>query len=201
MEIIIVLFSSGVLGIYTYFSLSNKNIVKYNVEDRRYVYLFFALINILIFVSILALFNNVNQVTELLDRITFTRLYLAIIVSAVIIFFLSEFAFPKCFEIYRYLINALRSSKNLTIQNHLPLKQMYFEDTTQFIFLVLTDFEDNVIESGYLIDFTNDETDQNIVLDKEKDYEIIIEKADDYKVLIDFDSNIKYNMYFISPSS
>ncbi|MFC6402271.1 hypothetical protein ACFP67_10705 [Mammaliicoccus sciuri] len=81
------------------------------------------------------------------------------------------------------------------------MKQIYFEDTSQFIFLVLTDFEDNVIESGYLIDFTNDETDQNIVLDKEKDYEIIIEKANDYKVLIDFDSNIKYNMYFINPSS
>ena len=85
MELLLLLITSGIPGFYTYYSLSNKNTIYYDSDNKNIILSFFSIISILIFILILSLFSNINNVNELFTHLTFTKLLLALAASVFIV--------------------------------------------------------------------------------------------------------------------
>ncbi|PTG69530.1 hypothetical protein BU676_07290, partial [Staphylococcus chromogenes] len=81
MQTLLLLITTGIPGFYTYYSLSNKNLVFFNSDNKKVILIFFSIVSVFIFILILSLFSGINNVNELFQNLTFTKILLSLIVS------------------------------------------------------------------------------------------------------------------------
>ncbi|PTG77159.1 hypothetical protein BU667_11660, partial [Staphylococcus chromogenes] len=60
MQTLLLLITTGIPGFYTYYSLSNKNLVFFNSDNKKVILIFFSIVSVFIFILILSLFSGIN---------------------------------------------------------------------------------------------------------------------------------------------
>lgn len=105
MQILLLIITTGIPGFYTYYALSNKNLVYFNSDNKKVILTFFSVVSVFIFLLTLSLFSGQNNVNQLFQKLTFTKTLSALIVSILIIIILTEFVYTKIIEIYNIFSN------------------------------------------------------------------------------------------------
>ncbi|HIA6803783.1 TPA: hypothetical protein ACWRO8_002897, partial [Staphylococcus aureus] len=154
MQILLLIITTGIPGFYTYYALSNKNLVYFNSDNKKVILAFFSVVSVFIFLLTLSLFSGQNNVNQLFQKLTFTKTLSALIVSILIIIILTEFVYTKIIEIYNIFSNHNRKSNNLKKVETLPVHLLKYEDNKYKMFITVKDFEGNIIEKGFLDNYS-----------------------------------------------
>ncbi|HHW5372723.1 TPA: hypothetical protein ACU2FN_002374 [Staphylococcus aureus] len=122
----------------------------------------------------------------------------ALIVSILIIIILTEFAYTKIIEIYNTFSNHNRKSNNLKKVETLPVHLLKYEDNKYKMFITVKDFEGNIIEKGFLDNYSRIHN-RNILLDTRfnanyEDFKKLSEYNDSY---LDFENQVKLEYLYI----
>lgn len=149
MQILLLIITTGIPGFYTYYALSNKNLVYFDSDNKKVILAFFSVVSVFIFLLTLSLFSGQNNVNQLFQELTFTKTLSSLIVSISIIIVLTELLYTKIIEVYNYFSNNNRKSSNLKITETLPVHLLKYEDNRYKMFITVKDFEGNVIEKGF----------------------------------------------------
>ncbi|NWK84556.1 hypothetical protein HYE69_07010 [Staphylococcus sp. GSSP0090] len=197
MEIILLLITSGIPGFYTYYSLSSKNIIYYNSDNKNVILSFFSIISILIFLLILSLFSGINNVNELLNNLSFTKISLSLFSSIILVILLTEIIYPLLLDIYNRFINTNRARKNLSLTNTLPIHIKRYENDKYMIYVIIKEMDNSIIDEGIIESFSK-KSNRNIIISREyselKDE--IIKTSEFSEVYIDFENRVKLDYYF-----
>ncbi|MFO8224045.1 hypothetical protein R6J34_12965, partial [Staphylococcus aureus] len=110
MQILLLIITTGIPGFYTYYALSNKNLVYFDSDNKKVILAFFSVVSVFIFLLTLSLFSGQNNVNQLFQKLTFTKTLSALIVSILIIIILTEIVYTKIIEIYNIFSNHNRKS-------------------------------------------------------------------------------------------
>lgn len=198
MEIILLLITSGIPGFYTYYALSNKNVVYFNSDNKNIILSLFSIISIFIFLLILSLFSGVNNVNELFNQLTFIKILLSLIVSVLIIIVLTEFIYTSCIKAYNKLNNQSRENTGLNNTESLPIHLTKYENSNYKMFITVKDFSNNLIERGFLDNYSR-KNNRNIILDtRENDnYENFLKLSTYQDSYIDFENGVKLEYLYI----
>lgn len=197
LEIILLLITSGIPGFYTYYSLSSKNIIYYNSDNKNVILSFFSIISILIFLLILSLFSGINNVNELLNNLSFTKISLSLFSSIILVILLTEIIYPLLLDIYNRFINTNRARKNLSLTNTLPIHIKRYENDKYMIYVIIKEMDNSIIDEGIIESFSK-KSNRNIIISREyselKDE--IIKTSEFSEVYIDFENRVKLDYYF-----
>ncbi|EJX17091.1 hypothetical protein SOJ_25400 [Staphylococcus sp. OJ82] len=197
MEIILLLITSGIPGFYTYYSLSSKNIIYYNSDNKNVILSFFSIISILIFLLILSLFSGINNVNELFNNLSFTKISLSLFSSIILVVLLTEIIYPLLLDIYNRFINTNRARKNLSLTNTLPIHIKRYENDKYMIYVIIKEMDNSIIDEGIIESFSK-KSNRNIIISREyselKDE--IIKTSEYSEVYIDFENRVKLDYYF-----
>ncbi|HDD7339691.1 TPA: hypothetical protein PBK55_002110 [Staphylococcus aureus] len=198
MQILLLIITTGIPGFYTYYALSNKNLVYFDSVNKKVILAFFSVVSVFIFLLTLSLFSGQNNVNQLFQKLTFTKTLSALIVSILIIIILTEFAYTKIIEIYNTFSNHNRKSNNLKTVETLPVHLLKYEDNKYKMFITVKDFEDNIIEKGFLDNYSRKHN-RNILLDTRfnanyEDFKKLSEYKDSY---LDFENQVKLEYLYI----
>ncbi|HDA1660292.1 TPA: hypothetical protein O4344_001367 [Staphylococcus aureus] len=198
MQILLLIITTGIPGFYTYYALSNKNLVYFNSDNKKVILAFFSVVSVFIFLLTLSLFSGQNNVNQLFQKLTFTKTLSALIVSILIIIILTEFAYTKIIEIYNTFSNHNRKSNNLKKVETLPVHLLKYEDNKYKMFITVKDFEGNIIEKGFLDNYSRKHN-RNILLDTRfnanyEDFKKLSEYKDSY---LDFENQVKLEYLYI----
>lgn len=190
--------TTGIPGFYTYYALSNKNLVYFNSDNKKVILAFFSVVSVFIFLLTLSLFSGQNNVNQLFQKLTFTKTLSALIVSILIIIILTEFVYTKIIEIYNIFSNHNRKSNNLKKVETLPVHLLKYEDNKYKMFITVKDFEGNIIEKGFLDNYSRKQN-RNILLDTRfnanyEDFKTLSEYNDSY---LDFENKVKLEYLYI----
>lgn len=197
LEIILLLITSGIPGFYTYYSLSNKNKIYLNTDNKNIILSFFSITSILIFLLILSLFSGINNVTNLVSNLLFTNIILSLIVSIVIVVILTELIYPKSLDIYNYLNNYDRAKSGLNKTGELPIHLSRYEDNQWKMFIIVKTFDNSIVEMGFLDNYSR-KNNRNILLDTRFNDKLpnLIEASSKKETYVDFDYNVKLEYYY-----
>lgn len=197
LEIILLLITSGIPGFYTYYSLSSKNIIYYNSDNKNVILSFFSIISILIFLLILSLFSGINNVNELFNNLSFTKISLSLFSSIILVVLLTEIIYPLLLDIYNRFINTNRARKNLSLTNTLPIHIKRYENDKYMIYVIIKEMDNSIIDEGIIESFSK-KSNRNIIISREyselKDE--IIKTSEYSEVYIDFENRVKLDYYF-----
>ncbi|HCX0699503.1 TPA: hypothetical protein OYZ38_000972 [Staphylococcus aureus] len=198
MQILLLIITTGIPGFYTYYALSNKNLVYFNSDNKKVVLAFFSVVSVFIFLLTLSLFSGQNNVNQLFQKLTFTKTLSALIVSILIIIILTEFVYTKIIEIYNIFSNHNRKSNNLKKVETLPVHLLKYEDNKYKMFITVKDFEGNIIEKGFLDNYSRKHN-RNILLDTRfnanyEAFKTLSEYNDSY---LDFENKVKLEYLYI----
>ncbi|HHO6115614.1 TPA: hypothetical protein ACRVLM_002226 [Staphylococcus aureus] len=198
MQILLLIITTGIPGFYTYYALSNKNLVYFDSDNKKVILAFFSVVSVFIFLLTLSLFSGQNNVNQLFQKLTFTKTLSALIVSILIIIILTEFAYTKIIEIYNTFSNHNRKSNNLKKVETLPVHLLKYEDNKYKMFITVKDFEGNIIEKGFLDNYSRKHN-RNILLDTRfnanyEDFKKLSEYKDSY---LDFENQVKLEYLYI----
>ncbi|HDH1167287.1 TPA: hypothetical protein PIL76_001962 [Staphylococcus aureus] len=198
MQILLLIITTGIPGFYTYYALSNKNLVYFNSDNKKVILAFFSVVSVFIFLLTLSLFSGQNNVNQLFQKLTFTKTLSALIVSILIIIILTEFVYTKIIEIYNIFSNHNRKSNNLKKVETLPVHLLKYEDNKYKMFITVKDFEGNIIEKGFL-DNHSRKHNRNILLDTRfnanyEAFKTLSEYNDSY---LDFENKVKLEYLYI----
>ncbi|UXS37835.1 hypothetical protein MUA34_05415 [Staphylococcus delphini] len=198
MEIILLLITSGIPGFYTYYSLSSKNIVYFDNDNKNIILSFFSTISVLIFLLVLSLFSGINNVNELLNYLSFTKIILALLASIILVVILTEMIYPLLLDVYNRFINTTRNSNGLSKTNTLPMHIKRYEDEKYQIVIFIKDFENNLIDSGLLTSYSRKQN-RNIIIQNldEQSMRFMLENVENNDTYIDFENNIKLEYYYV----
>lgn len=190
--------TTGIPGFYTYYALSNKNLVYFNSDNKKVILAFFSVVSVFIFLLTLSLFSGQNNVNQLFQKLTFTKTLSALIVSILIIIILTEFVYTKIIEIYNIFSNHNRKSNNLKKVETLPVHLLKYEDNKYKMFITVKDFEGNIIEKGFLDNYSR-KYNRNILLDTRfnanyEAFKTLSEYNDSY---LDFENKVKLEYLYI----
>lgn len=202
--------SSGGIGFVNYYILSELgwlNIPETKKDEKRVAILFFSVINFMIFLVFCYTFSNEQS-------ISFLKLSLSIIVTAVISIIFSFKAYPKVVEKILNRINKERLDNEKTVNSSLsPRSEAFDNSSTQEIFVFPLENsinENSVIVHGYLHHWSDSEEYKNefsIIPAKYEKYfftenETIqyLERAEaknyDTEIFIDTEAKLKYFIVF-----
>lgn len=197
MELILLLITSGIPGFYTYYSLSSKNVIYFNSDNKNVILSFFSIISILIFLLILSLFSGINNVNELFNNLTFTKILLSLVVSIIVVIILTEIIYPLTLEIYNEYLNIGRSKKKLSSTNTLPMHIKRYENDNFMIYVIIKEMDNSIIDEGIIESFSK-KSNRNIIINREyqKIKNEIIETSEYSEVYIDFENRVKLDYYF-----
>ncbi|UVI87120.1 hypothetical protein NW983_11605 [Staphylococcus aureus] len=198
MQILLLIITTGIPGFYTYYALSNKNLVYFDSDNKKVILAFFSVVSVFIFLLTLSLFSGQNNVNQLFQKLTFTKTLSALIVSILIIIILTEFAYTKIIEIYNTFSNHNRKSNNFKKVETLPVHLLKYEDNKYKMFITVKDFEGNIIEKGFLDNYSRKHN-RNILLDTRfnanyEDFKKLSEYKDSY---LDFENQVKLEYLYI----
>ncbi|HDT6324775.1 TPA: hypothetical protein QFY82_001018 [Staphylococcus aureus] len=198
MQILLLIITTGIPGFYTYYALSNKNLVYFDSDNKKVILAFFSVVSVFIFLLTLSLFSGQNNVNQLFQKLTFTKTLSALIVSILIIIMLTEFAYTKIIEIYNTFSNHNRKSNNFKKVETLPVHLLKYEDNKYKMFITVKDFEGNIIEKGFLDNYSRKHN-RNILLDTRfnanyEDFKKLSEYKDSY---LDFENQVKLEYLYI----
>ncbi|HCW9741549.1 TPA: hypothetical protein PCV99_000177 [Staphylococcus aureus] len=198
MQILLLIITTGIPGFYTYYALSNKNLVYFNSDNKKVILAFFSVVSVFIFLLTLSLFSGQNNVNQLFQKLTFTKTLSALIVSILIIIILTEFVYTKIIEIYNIFSNHNRKSNNLKKVETLPVHLLKYEDNKYKMFITVKDFEGNIIEKGFLDNYSR-KYNRNILLDTRfnanyEAFKTLSEYNDSY---LDFENKVKLEYLYI----
>ncbi|HGO3895732.1 TPA: hypothetical protein ACK08K_002237 [Staphylococcus aureus] len=198
MQILLLIITTGIPGFYTYYALSNKNLVYFDSDTKKVILAFFSVVSVFIFLLTLSLFSGQNNVNQLFQKLTFTKTLSALIVSILIIIILTEFVYTKIIEIYNTFSNHNRKSNNLKKVETLPVHLLKYEDNKYKMFITVKDFEGNIIEKGFLDNYSRKHN-RNILLDTRfnanyEDFKKLSEYKDSY---LDFENQVKLEYLYI----
>lgn len=198
MQILLLLIITGIPGFYTYYALSNKNLVYFNSDNKKIILSFFSIVSVFIFLLILSLFSGQNNVNQLFQELTFTKILSSLIVSILIIIVLTEFLYTKIIEVYNHFSNNNRKSSNLKITETLPVHLLKYEDNRYKMFITIKDFEDNIIEKGFLDNYSRKHN-RNILLDTRfnDSYEHFLKLSEYKDSYLDFENKVKLEYLYI----
>lgn len=197
LEIILLLITSGIPGFYTYYSLSNKNIIYFDSDNKNVILSFFSIISILIFLLLISLFSGINNVTELINNLTFTKVFLSLITSIIIVIVSTEIIYPKVLSLYNHFNDIDRNKAGLNNTEGLPIHLSIYENKQWKIFIIVKDFENNIIEKGFLDNYSR-KGNRNILLDTRFNDKSsnLIEASSKKETYVDFDNNVKLEYYY-----
>ncbi|MCO4339720.1 hypothetical protein MTQ92_11615 [Staphylococcus agnetis] len=198
MQILLLLITTGIPGFYTYFSLSNKNLVYFNSDNKRVILSFFSIVSIFLFLLILSLFSGINNVNELFQNLTFTKLLLSLIVSILLTIVLTEFVYTNAMKFYNLFNNHNRENIGLNRTETLPVHLLKYEDNRYKMFITVKDFNGNIIEKGFLDNYSRKHN-RNILLDTRfndnyENFKKLSEYKDSY---LDFENQVKLEYLYI----
>lgn len=198
MQILLLLITTGIPGFYTYYALSNKNLVYFNSDNKKIILAFFSIVSVFIFLLTLSLFSGQNNVNQLFQELTFTKTLSSLIVSISIIIVLTELLYTKIVEVYNYFSNNNRKSGDLKITETLPVHLLKYEDNRYKMFITVKDFEGNVIEKGFLDNYSRKHN-RNILLDTRfnDNYEHFLKLSEYKDSYLDFENQIKLEYLYI----
>lgn len=198
MEIILLLITSGIPGFYTYYSLSSKNIVYFDNDNKNIILSFFSAISVLIFLLVLSLFSGINNVNELLNNLSFTKIILALLASIVLVVILTEIIYPLLLDIYNRFINTTRNRNGLSKTNTLPIHIKRYENEKYQIVIFIKDFKNNLIDSGLLTSYSRKQN-RNIIIQNldEQSMSFMLENVEYNDTYIDFENNIKLEYNYV----
>ena len=198
MQILLLLITTGIPGFYTYYALSNKNLVYFNSDNKKIILAFFSIVSVFIFLLTLSLFSGQNNVNQLFQELTFTKTLSSLIVSISIIIVLTELLYTKIVEVYNYFSNNNRKSSDLKITETLPVHLLKYEDNRYKMFITVKDFEGNVIEKGFLDNYSRKHN-RNILLDTRfnDNYEHFLKLSEYKDSYLDFENQIKLEYLYI----
>lgn len=198
MELLLLLITSGIPGFYTYYALSSKNVIYFNTDNKNIILGFFSIISILIFLLILSLFSGINNVKELFESLTFTKISLSLIATTIIVVLLTELVYPILLEIYNTLTNVSRTRKNLSSTDTLPIHIKRYENENYQIIVFIKDFENNLIDSGLLTSYSRKQN-RNIIIQSldEKALNFMLDYVEDEDTYIDFENNVKLEYKYV----
>ena len=188
MELLLLLITSGIPGFYTYYSLSNKNTIYYDSDNKNIILSFFSIISILIFILILSLFTH----------LTFTKLLLALVASVFIIVILTEIIYPLLFDLYNSFLNLDRNRHNLSKASTMPIHLSRYEDENHQIFVEIKTFDGSNIDDGVIKSYSK-KSNRNLILQPiDEQYKIPL-KTECLKTekFIDFENQIIIYYYFL----
>ncbi|MBV5138468.1 hypothetical protein [Staphylococcus chromogenes] len=198
MQTLLLLITTGIPGFYTYYSLSNKNLVFFNSDNKKVILIFFSIVSVFIFILILSLFSGINNVNELFQNLTFTKILLSLIVSLLLTIALTEFVYPNVVKFYNIFNNHNRENIGLNRTETLPIHLLKYEDSKYRMFITVKDFEDNIIERGFLDNYSR-KSNRNILLDTRfndnyENFKKLSEYKDSY---LDFENQVKLEYLYI----
>ncbi|HCD3411564.1 TPA: hypothetical protein U5W49_000399 [Staphylococcus aureus] len=198
MQILLLIITTGIPGFYTYYALSNKNLVYFDSDNKKVILAFFSVVSVFIFLLTLSLFSGQNNVNQLFQELTFTKTLSSLIVSISIIIVLTELLYTKIIEVYNYFSNNNRKSSNLKITETLPVHLLKYEDNRYKMFITVKDFEGNVIEKGFLDNYSRKHN-RNILLDTRfnDDYEHFLKLSEYKDSYLDFENQVKLEYLYI----
>ncbi|HHW5085950.1 TPA: hypothetical protein ACU2IW_002723 [Staphylococcus aureus] len=170
----------------------------FDSDNKKVILAFFSVVSVFIFLLALSLFSGQNNVNQLFQKLTFTKTLSALIVSILIIIILTEFAYTKIIEIYNTFSNHNRKSNNLKKVETLPVHLLKYEDNKYKMFITVKDFEGNIIEKGFLDNYSRKHN-RNILLDTRfnanyEDFKKMSEYNDSY---LDFENHVKLEYLYI----
>ena len=192
------LITSGIPGFYTYYALSSKNTIYFNTDNKNIILSFFSIISILIFLLILSLFSGINNVNDLFENLTFTKISLSLIVTSLIVVLLTELVYPLLLDLYNTSTNISRTRKNISSTDTLPIHIKRYENENYQIIVFIKDFENNLIDSGLLTSYSRKQN-RNIIiqsLDK-KTMNFMLDNVEDNDTYIDFENNVKLEYKYV----
>lgn len=198
MQILLLIITTGIPGFYTYYALSNKNLVYFDSDNKKVILAFFSVVSVFIFLLTLSLFSGQNNVNQLFQELTFTKTLSSLIVSISIIIVLTELLYTKIVEVYNYFSNNNRKSSNLKITETLPVHLLKYEDNRYKMFITVKDFEGNVIEKGFLDNYSRKHN-RNILLDTRfnDDYEHFLKLSEYKDSYLGFENQVKLEYLYI----
>ncbi|CRI11693.1 TPA: hypothetical protein OWU47_002485 [Staphylococcus aureus] len=198
MQILLLIITTGIPGFYTYYALSNKNLVYFDSDNKKVILAFFSVVSVFIFLLTLSLFSGQNNVNQLFQELTFTKTLSSLIVSISIIIVLTELLYTKIIEVYNYFSNNNRKSSNLKITETLPVHLLKYEDNRYKMFITVKDFEGNVIEKGFLDNYSRKHN-RNILLDTRfnDDYEHFLKLSEYKDSYLGFENQVKLEYLYI----
>lgn len=196
------LLTAGSLGFINYFVLKKIGILifrKSNEQDKRHFLVFFSLLNYIIYLLIYLFVKKLpTDIGELFD------ISISVIFTLLITLILSIFVFPLIANKFNKLLNYIRQSNGMSIIEHRSPRDIALIDSNSksvFIF----DFNNLLISSGYLENYSNDSDYYEIILVPfdEKPYLDNFEKVKAYsesndadkkdiKILLDFEKKLQY---------
>ncbi|HCV8454931.1 TPA: hypothetical protein OWU07_001248 [Staphylococcus aureus] len=198
MQILLLIITTGIPGFYTYYALSNKNLVYFDSDNKKVILAFFSVVSVFIFLLTVSLFSGQNNVNQLFQELTFTKTLSSLIVSISIIIVLTELLYTKIIEVYNYFSNNNRKSSNLKITETLPVHLLKYEDNRYKMFITVKDFEGNVIEKGFLDNYSRKHN-RNILLDTRfnDDYEHFLKLSEYKDSYLGFENQVKLEYLYI----
>ncbi|MFB2160712.1 hypothetical protein ACEY6A_04575 [Staphylococcus aureus] len=99
---------------------------------------------------------------------------------------------------YNYFSNNNRKSSNLKITETLPVHLLKYEDNRYKMFITVKDFEGNVIEKGFLDNYSRKHN-RNILLDTRfnDDYEHFLKLSEYKDSYLGFENQVKLEYLYI----
>lgn len=196
MELVLLLITSGIPGFYTYYALSNKNIIYFNSDNKNVILGLFSIISILIFLLILSLFSGINNVQSLFENLLFTKICLALVTTIIITVFLTELIYPIIYLTYYNLMNMNRNNNSLSKTGILPIHINIYENSSNLVYVIVKNFSNEVISQGFLKDYSRKQN-RNILLDQDfiDEFDSIKGAAKERFVYIDFENECKLIYY------
>ncbi|UXS76323.1 hypothetical protein [Staphylococcus chromogenes] len=135
---------------------------------------------------------------ELFQNLTFTKILLSLIVSLLLTIALTEFVYPNVVKFYNIFNNYNRENIGLNRTETLPIHLLKYEDSKYRMFITVKDFEDNIIERGFLDNYSR-KSNRNILLDTRfndnyENFQKLSEYKDSY---LDFENQVKLEYLYI----
>lgn len=196
MELILLLITSGIPGFYTYYSLSNKNILYFESENKAIILSLFSALSILIFLAILSLFSYENNVNNLINNLTFTKIILSLIVSVIIAVVFTEIIFPICLEFYKDYNNKYRKNNNLSSNGTLPIHLKRYENEDEQIYVVIKNFDNTIIDDGIIKSYSKKDNRNLILQPLDEKYKNPVKSEGRLEKFIDFENQVILEYYF-----
>lgn len=161
MSIIAFILTSGLLGLYTYISLSRLSILGNETEEVKKLYLStFGLITMFLFILVFSMFNEEVNLTNLIKDINILLLLLSLLYTFVITWLLNKYIYPCLIKKFRENTNEQRIKHGKSKIVDATLIDSILDDNTSINYIELYKSDDlkTVIHKGLL---TNYEIDNN----------------------------------------
>jgi len=186
---------SGLLGIINYWIFYQLDLFNFfnnkNSDEKGTLIVLLGLVNIVSF--------------QLISNNTEFHIIFVIIISLILSIAVELFVLYSIKRISEFIIsNYFKNVKSYKVFEN-SLASLFEENSDKELFVYIYDFNDKLIDYGYVDSYTYENNENNIILALSNDYEIFketrdIEELDYDKVFIDFDRKIKIYPFIVGDS-